>query len=83
MLHFQYYQKLERQLLETETPIPVYFAYESEDLVELYEKIAASITSDAASSAAKGIHLTSISISHFYDYCSPAFDFCTSSILNS
>ncbi len=51
---FQYYQQLEVQFLETEVPIPVYFAYETENLIELYEKITASVTSDTASSALKG-----------------------------
>ena len=41
--------------LEAEVPIPVYFAYETEHLIDLYDKITASVTSDAATSALKGM----------------------------
>eukprot|EP00794_Sanderia_malayensis_P009824 gene9824-10832_t len=50
-----YYQQLEVQFLETEVPIPIYFAYETEDLLDLYKKITASVTSDSATSALKAL----------------------------
>eukprot|EP00795_Rhopilema_esculentum_P005605 gene5605-10811_t len=65
-----YYQQLEIQFLETDVPIPVYFAHESKDLLELYEKVTASITSDAATSALKA--LTTIASASAYHLVSSA-----------
>jgi len=65
-----YYQQLEVKFLETEIPIPVYFAYESEDLLDLYQKISASVTGDTASSATKA--LTTVASANAYHFVSSA-----------
>eukprot|EP00112_Aurelia_sp_Birch-Aquarium-sp1_P014803 Seg3215.2 transcript_id=Seg3215.2/GoldUCD/mRNA.D3Y31 product=Nicalin-1 protein_id=Seg3215.2/GoldUCD/D3Y31 len=65
-----YYQQLEVEFLGTEIPIPVYFAYENSNVLELYDKIVASVTSDAATSAVKA--LTTVASASAYHLVSSA-----------
>jgi hypothetical protein len=48
-------QQLEFDLLETDLPIPVYFAHETTHVKALYEEIVQSVTGDGASSAFKAM----------------------------
>ena len=51
----QDWQQLEVDLLSQEVPVAVYFAYEDDQLTEIYEHIRTAITSDQAGSAFEGI----------------------------
>ena len=44
-------------MLETQVPIPVYYAHETEEALELYNEITSTASGYAAPSALKGIFL--------------------------
>ena len=48
-------KQLESDLLETQVPIPVYYAHETEEALELYNEITSTSSGYAAPSALKGI----------------------------
>ena len=50
----QHCEQLELDLLETDLPIPVYFAHENNRLSSLYEEITSAVNGDTATSALKG-----------------------------
>ena len=59
-------QQLELDLLETDLPIPVYFAHETDNVQALYEEIVQSVNGDAAASALKAMtHVASANSFHF------------------
>lgn len=49
------FQQLEEELLDAELPIPVYFAYENEEMSQLYDDVGAALNSDSAKSAVKAL----------------------------
>lgn len=53
--HRQIMREIEATMLETETQMAVYFAYETEDLTEIFESVRTATNSDSASSAAAAL----------------------------
>ncbi|XP_072038125.1 BOS complex subunit NCLN-like isoform X2 [Amphiura filiformis] len=47
--------ELEPQMLEQETTVPVYFAYEDEQLLDIHDQIQQAVSSDQAASAAEAL----------------------------
>lgn len=62
----QHLEQLETELLETQLPIPIYFAHETEKLKSLYEEIASSVNGYAASSAFKA--MTSVAAANSFHF---------------
>jgi len=50
----QHLLELEQDLMQEETPLPVYFATETPQLLDIYADVKTSMNSDQAGSAAEG-----------------------------
>ncbi|XP_033101240.1 nicalin-1-like [Anneissia japonica] len=51
----QYWLELEPQILEQESKVPIYFAYEDDRLLEIYNDISTAVSSDQAASGAEAL----------------------------
>ena len=55
-LYFQHLQSLEQDLITTDdAAVPVYFAWETEEMREIYEDIYSSSSGDQAATAVEGM----------------------------
>jgi len=64
--NLQNLKQLEIDLLETQVPIPVYFSYETEDALNLYEEITSTASGYAAPSAFKA--MTSVAVANSFHF---------------
>ena len=62
----QYIQQVEQALLQDEGTVPVYFAEESPELLEIERQVKSAVNSDQAASAAEGSEMLPAALAHMF-----------------